>query len=82
MTDTPETHHARSADGTNLALPVEGPPVKRRQRKLQPKDVAVAGWGSRWTGAGVKVERPTGRTTLTPARTVARWGRNGNRVSA
>jgi hypothetical protein len=33
MTETPETRYTRSADGTNLALPVEGPPVKSRRRK-------------------------------------------------
>ena len=37
MTVAPETRYTRSADGTNLALPVEGPPVKRCQRELQPQ---------------------------------------------
>jgi hypothetical protein len=77
MAGMAETRFARLG-GDRIALPVVGPVVKRRQIELQTKDVAVPGWRPRWTEAGVKVERPTGRTTLTPARTVAQSGRNGN----
>jgi hypothetical protein len=42
--------------------------VKGSESRFPPPSLGC--WGRR-TADGVKVERPTGRTTLTPARTVA-----------